>query len=417
MRIEAGASGGQRLRKLFAALLFIRCAGLVFGQEAVLTFTAPPGVVMAGCRTGVWLNVLNPSAREIAWTFPKDLEGRIESLQGIFDITLERSSSAPTGEVRIAPGAFARGEYLLPVPALVTGQVVMVFAPLRANRMVLDVQAPPATAVATAKGKGSRFRRLFEEVEPLEPGRPFDPARFFREHFSAYEPFYFIAGMKSPNAKFQISFKYQLLYNEGYLATNLPALKGFHLAYTQTSLWDWNGPSAPFFDTSYKPEFLYSRERVAGGGTMDWFQLDLQGGVKHESNGKDGSNSRSLNLTYLRPTLTLGRDNGLQLTLQPRAWVYLGDLSDNPDIADYRGYADLRAILGWKRGLQLSAFGRMGREANHASLQLDLTYPAMRIFRSFSLYLHVQYFTGYGESLLEYNRRSENLRAGFSLYR
>jgi outer membrane phospholipase A len=214
-----------------------------------------------------------------------------------------------------------------------------------------------------------------------------------------------------------MSFMYQLLNNEGPLATKAPALKGFHIAYTQTSLWDWNAPSAPFFDTSYKPEFLYAWERVAGGQLPNWYQLDLQGGLKHESNGKDGADSRSLNIAYLRPTLTLGRDDGLQLTLQPRAWVYLGNLSDNPDIADYRGYADLRAIVGWKRGLQLSALGRMGKDANHGSLQLDLTYPMMKIFGSFSVYLDAQYFTGYGESLLEYNRRSEAFRAGFSIYR
>jgi len=208
-----------------------------------------------------------------------------------------------------------------------------------------------------------------------------------------------------------------LLNEEGPLATKVPALKGFNLAYTQTSLWDWNAPSAPFFDTSYKPEFLYAWSRVAGGQSLDWYQLDLQGGLKHESNGKNGADSRSLNTAYLRPTLTLGRDDGLQLTLQPRAWVYLGDLSDNPDIADYRGYADLRAILGWKRGLQLSALGRLGKDANHGSLQLDLTYPMMKIFGSFSLYLDAQYFTGYGESLLEYNQRSEAFRVGFAIYR
>ena len=49
----------------------------------------------------------------------------------------------------------------------------------------------------------------------MEPGKPFDPGRFFKEHISGYEPIYFIAGTKSPNAKFQISFMYQLLNEEG----------------------------------------------------------------------------------------------------------------------------------------------------------------------------------------------------------
>ena len=382
-----------------------------------MTFTGPSEPVPAGGRTALWLNALNPSSREVSWTFPQKIEGRIVSPQGASESRLELRDPAQAGEVKITPGAFARREYLLPVPETVTGQVVVMFPQLNANPVVLDTVAPPQVAGTAVATNESAFNRLIKHVEPTEPGKPFDAGRFFKEHISGYEPFYFIAGTKSPNAKFQISFMYQLLNEEGPLATKVPALKGFNLAYTQTSLWDWNAPSAPFFDTSYKPEFLYAWERVAGGQPPDWYQLDLQGGLKHESNGKDGADSRSMNSAYLRPTLTLGRDDGLQLTLQPRAWVYLGSLSDNPDIADYRGYADLRAIVGWKRGLQLSALGRMGKDANHGSLQLDLTYPMMRIFGSFSLYLDAQYFTGYGESLLEYNQRSEAFRAGFAIYR
>ena len=75
-------------------------------------------------------------------------------------------------------------------------------------------------------------------------------------------------------------------------------------------------------------------------------------------------------------------------------------------------------MLGWQRGLQISALGRIGDDGDHGSLQFDVTYPMMRRFRgSFSLYLHAQYFTGYGESLLGYRERSSVFRAGISLYR
>ena len=250
---------------------------------------------------------------------------------------------AESNGVTIVPGAFVRREYLSTMPNSITGRVVIEFPGLKANRVVLDMEAPAPVVIAPGKETDSVFTRFIKEVEPEEPGKGFDPGWFFQEHISGYEPFYFIAGTKSPNAKFQISFAYQLLDNEGWLATNAPALKGFHIAYTQSSLWDWNAPSAPFYDTSYKPEFFYSWERVVSGQPADWIQLDLQGGLKHESNGKNGADSRNLNIAYFRPTLVLERDDGLQLALQPRTWVYLGDLSDNPDIADYRGHADLRA--------------------------------------------------------------------------
>jgi len=396
---------------------FISLPGLAPGQDLAVTITGPSEPVLAGSQTHLWLNVLNPSGREGSWRLPQKIETRIVSPQGEFETDLGLRNPAEAGEVKIAPGAFVRREYLLPVPATATGQVVVVFPQLNANRVLLDTVAPPIVTSVTGGTNESAFARLFKHVEPLEPGKPFDPGRFFKQHISGYEPLYFIAGTKSPNAKFQISFMYELLNEEGPLATKVPALKGFNIAYTQTSLWDWNAASAPFFDTSYKPEFLYAWQRVAGGQPTDWYQLDLQGGLKHESNGKDGADSRSMNTAYLQPRLILGRDDGLQLTLQPRAWVYLGDLSDNPDIAEYRGYVDLRAIVGWKRGLQLSALGRMGKDANHGSLQLDLTYPMMRIFGSFSVYLDAQYFTGYGESVLGYNQRSEVFRAGFAIYR
>jgi outer membrane phospholipase A len=397
-------------------VVLLGLASFVRGQDGTFNFTVASEPVTAGSSMSVWLNALNTSSNEVSWTFPQQIERKIISPQGTFNGSMELRS-AESNEVTIVPGAFVRREYRSTLPNSVTGRVVIEFPGLKANRVVLDVEAPAPVVIAPENEADSFFTRFIKEVEPEEPGKGFDPGRFFKEHISGYEPFYFIAGTKSPNAKFQISFAYQLLYNEGWLATNVPALKGFHIAYTQSSLWDWNAPSAPFYDTSYKPEFFYSWERVVIGQPANWIQLDLQGGLKHESNGKSGADSRSLNIAYFRPTLVLGRDDGLQLTLQPRTWVYLGDLSENPDIADYRGYVDLRAILGWKRGLQLSALGRMGQNGNHESLQLDLTWPTMRFFGSFSLYLDVQYFTGYGESLLGYNKKSDELRVGFSLYR
>ncbi len=80
-----------------------------------------------------------------------------------------------------------------------------------------------------------------------------------------------------------------------------------------------------------------------------------------------------MNFLYVRPTLVFGRDDSLQLKLLPRIGAYVGDLSDNPDLAAYRGYGDLRAVLGWQRGLQVSALGRVGDRGEHGSLQLDAT--------------------------------------------
>jgi outer membrane phospholipase A len=384
-------------------------------QEAVLTFNAEDTTVVAGTPESIWLNVLNPASQTATWSFPQTIEVRIIGSVATVTNTLTFQASNALAEVTLAPGTFARREYSLLLPESVVGRVTLEFPGMPADRLGLEVQSPLAAGVAPRKR--SRFTRIFKYAEPVEAGKPFDAGRFFEQQISAHEPMYFIAGDKSPNAKFQLSFKYQFLNETSPHATNYPALKGVKLAYTQTSLWDLSSPSAPFFDTSYKPALLYNWDRVVGGKERDHFRLDLQGGLQHESNGKGGVDSRSMNMIYLRPTLVFGRDDSFQLTLQPRVWGYIGGLSDNRDLDEYRGYFDLRAVVGWRRGLQLAALGRMGHEGNHTSLQLDLTYPTMQLFSSFSVYLQAQYFTGYGESLLLYNQRTDVFRVGFALYR
>jgi phospholipase A1 len=397
-----------------ALVIFSLCLALQMrGQDATLTLMVASNSVTAGDKIIVWLNALNASTNEISWTFPPRIESKIISSQGAFDGSLELCS-AETNAVVIAPGTFSRREYVSTLPDEIAGQVVLEFPMLNVNRAVLDVQSPVAVAIAPEKKPDSIFTRFVKEAEP---GKGSEPDDFFKEHISGYEPMYLIIGTKAPNTKFQISFAYQLLNNDGPLATSAPALKGFHIAYTQTSMWDGNKSSSPFYDTSYKPEFFYAWKNVTHAQPTNWIQLDLQAGLEHESNGKGGTDSRSLAIAYFQPTLTIGRDDGLQVALQPRVWAYMGNLSDNPEIADYMGYASLRTIVGWKRGLQLSALGMMGKHANRGSVQLDLTYPTMQFFGSFSLYLDVQYFNGYGESLLGYNQRSDELRIGFALFR
>ncbi len=405
---------------LSAALLCLLPTSASIGAENIsITVSGPATPVTVGSPVSFWLNALNTSTQEMSWSFSQDIQCRLMSQPpSTLDVVAGLRDRTRNGLVTIAPGTFERREYTLKLPESESGQIWIEIPGFPTIRLVLDVRnAPPPVAEQLAPPKkGVVFflgGRKQGQADAL-----YDPDDFFKEHIFGYEPLYFLVGTKSPNAKFQISFKYRLLNDHGWLAQEAPWLTGLHLAYSQTSLWDWNGPSAPFFDSSYKPEFLYSWQRLVGGAPTNWFQFDIQGGLQHESNGKDGADSRSINIAYLRPTFVFGKDSGPQLSLIPRVWTYLGDVSDNPDIADYRGYTDLKAALGWKRGLQVSALGRMGKDANHGSVQVDVTYPLMQPPNgSFSIYLHAQYFTGYGESILRYNQKSEVFRAGISLYR
>jgi outer membrane phospholipase A len=235
--------------------------------------------------------------------------------------------------------------------------------------------------------------------------------------FSTHEPIYFIYGRDAPGAKFQFSFKYRLLSDSGVLGAGVPALRGLHLAYTQRSLWDIQAKSSPFFDTSYMPELIgeWQTARFLNPGSMQWLghQLSLQ----HESNGRTGSTSRSVNVVYYRPGVIVGDVNGWNLILSPKFYAYVGDLSDNPDISKYRGYGEFRATFGKIERFSLSFLGRLGEHGDKGSMQFDLTLPLRSRLIDFASYFMVQYFDGYGESLLLYNQHSSTVRAGFSLVR
>lgn len=402
-----------RHRVLLLLVTLVTTAGFANAQELSLSLTRSTGKGVAGEPLRFWINALNTSTQTVTWQAPGELDATLTSAQR----TLETKARATQefSSIDIPPGGFSRAEYALAIPDSWKGETSLEVGSVPGSALMFVATLPQVQGTEQPqKGlvyflKGRRHAALAAD---------YDPDDFFKQHISGHDPLYFIAGTETPNAKFQISFKYRLLNENGWLADKAVWLTGFHLAYSQTSLWDWNAPSAPFFDSSYRPEFLYSWERVIGGGTSNWFRLDLQGGVQHESNGRAEPQSRSLNIAYLRPRITFGNDTGPQLTLSPRAWVYVGDLSDNPDLEDYRGFADLRAVFGWKRGLQVSALGRIGQRLSQGSTTIDVTYPLMQPpYGSFSLYLHAQYFTGYGESLIGYRERSDAFRAGISLYR
>ena len=260
-------------------------------------------------------------------------------------------------------------------------------------------------------------------------------AEFLSNRFRAHEPIYFVAGPLNPNSKFQISLKYQLFGDTGDVARLVPPASDFYVAYSQTSFWDIGGDSSPFFDSSYRPEFLY---QIGPRDPAEWMpgvtRFDLQAGLRHESNGKAGADSRSLNIAYAGPIFTFGdpgyagaprgdgndveTTSGFFVAVAPRVWTYLTDMGDNPDIYQYRGYGDIRLVAGWRGGFQAAFTGRIGNDFDKGSLQIDLTYPLEKLaVRDLGMYLHGQFFTGYGESLLEYDQSNTSFRLGVSLVR
>jgi phospholipase A1/A2 len=239
--------------------------------------------------------------------------------------------------------------------------------------------------------------------------------RTFAGRLGAHESIYFIYGPDKPAAKFQFSFKYKILSFGEATAERIPSTLQF--AFSQRSIWDITGTSSPFYDTSYMPELFYESLAPVSAkkGGLTW--LGYQAGYKHESNGRDGPVSRSLNTLFVQPVFSIGTLESWHLIVAPRLFTYIGELGDNNDLKDYRGYGQLRLVIGKTSGPSLMYTGIAGQHWNHFTTQLDLTMPVRTHVLNFETFLLVQYFNGYGESLLSYRDKSETVRAGFSLVR
>ena len=241
----------------------------------------------------------------------------------------------------------------------------------------------------------------------------YSPFESFRNALSPHDPMYFLLGNKGGlNARFQLSFKFRPF------SPSSPDKAGFmnhwYLGYTQTSLWDLSSDSMPFIDTTYNPSIFWQKDALVQSDDKRWF-LGLTSGVEHKSNGKGGADSRSVNDVFIQPQFNYRFDGGSTLTFSPRVKAYFMPDDTTPNYRDYAGNVDWK--LSWKQdnGLMLSGMYQQGKHGRNA-VQIDAAWPLRRTILDMNGYLHVQYFQGYGMTLLDYrNKTSPQVRIGLSL--
>lgn len=225
--------------------------------------------------------------------------------------------------------------------------------------------------------------------------------------FGMYKDNYFTTGIPTnkkidqytADAKFQISISQRLT------KTVLPFNSLLMLTYTQKSFWDIYQESFPFADNNYNPGLALVKPVVADNKLRGIGILAFE----HESNGiGDSLQSRSWNYFVFTGTWFYN----MYFSVQAKMWAgWVSD--DNPDLLDYRGYGLLAVNYRSKNDrLWISGIINPRKKLTSFNTQLELNF---KLNPKANQYLFVQWYNGYGESLLEYNKYTSMIRMGICI--
>lgn len=190
-------------------------------------------------------------------------------------------------------------------------------------------------------------------------------------------------------------------------------------AYSQQSNWQiFSGDlSRPFRTTDHEPELIYiypTDTPLPLGWRLRYSGISLN----HQSNGQPLPLSRSWN----RSVLMAGMEKGQQYHVQGKLWYRMPEdaaQDDNPDISDLIGRAEVAAFWKVNPDNTLGMTVRHSLRANtNGSLRLEwLKKLGDSGFsgNNSGLRFHTQLFSGYGDSLVDYNRKRTVFSVGLSL--
>ena len=241
----------------------------------------------------------------------------------------------------------------------------------------------------------------------------YNMANNIKDGFSAHKQNYILPltlgtdhdGRDGEEIKFQISIKQRIIKFHGWAC---------YFGFTQKSFWqayDYKD-SRPFRENNFNPEFFLRTKMWSG------FRIDL--GAEHESNGQSAEKSRSWNRVYLTPYFENSR-----FIVFAKGWYRLQERKkenpsdtegdDNPDSQKYYGYGELGVTLKIPElhDTWLTTLSRYNFVHNKGAVEATLTVP---MFTN-SMKVMVQYREGYGESLIDYNRRERKVGFGFNFTR
>lgn len=233
-----------------------------------------------------------------------------------------------------------------------------------------------------------------------EKPNPLNPEDVELVRLYHHKPMYILLG--KPETKIQFSFKARVLKNGD-----------LYFGYSQLMMWEFFHTSRPFRDINYNPELFY--RWIADFGTVDF------GIFEHESNGKDGLDSRSWDRHYVQITHDFELGGSRVLESAFKIWVARGFDDTNRDILWYRGLYEFNLtvenLFGPTFGLSelsLRFYPGGKTHVNPIDGGRELTLR-MRHRGSYEFLNYVvQLFEGHAESLLNYKQHVLGARAGIN---
>lgn len=179
------------------------------------------------------------------------------------------------------------------------------------------------------------------------------------------------------------------------------------VSYTQLSLWQALNTdiSSPFRETDYQPQLFgaWATTFELWGAKLRWIEF----GYNHQSNGRSGDISRSWNRLYANFVVERGN---FYTSFRPYYRLKESDDDDdNPDIEDYLGRFNLDLAYRWRHNV-ITLRTRYSIDGGAGSAELGWSYPLSKSVR-----LYAQLFTGYGDSLIDYNNYQTRFGLGVML--
>jgi phospholipase A1 len=322
-----------------------------------------------------------------------------------------QQQTLPAAAVPAAPPALANAQPPAPVDAALPATRVVSVATAEGCRdgqystLSRFWELENGTDCGTFSFRGYRPLNVSFATANHKPETPTSPAN---GHTGTYIPY------QANEMRIGLSVRTKLA--QGMLTQNDPVKKdSLWFGYSQQSSWQiFNGDiSRPFRTTDHEPELIYvypTDYRLPGG----WRWRYAGVGLVHQSNGQSLPYSRSWNRLYLMGGMELDD----RFTVTGRIWRRLHESDaddDNSDISDYVGRAEVTGRWNLNRENTLAMTLRHNlRESGRGSVRLEWLKAIGDSART-NLRFHTQLFHGYGDTLVDYNRKRTVLSIGLSL--